>query len=163
MLTVEKLAVVGWDHAITRWPEDQCEAAFKEYGSKRSDGTLNDAGNDWESARFKFEVMQPGMRVVGKKTDGTDKLGTDPDWTRKQAMTDAGELYDALGRDKYARQQANGLDLGARKDGPPPATLKTKGLTDADKACWCLNTLKRGETNNKSMQQLVALYETKNG
>ena len=76
---------------------------------------------------------------------------------------DAGELYDALGRDKYARQQANGLDLGARKDGPPPATLSSKGLTDADKACWCLNTLKRAETNNKSMVQLVAIYEDKNG
>lgn len=162
MLSVEKLAVVGWDHALTRWPREQCEALFEDYGAKRTDGTLNDDGNDWDKATFPFTVNQPGMRAVGTKPDGSSKLGVDPEYTLETAEADAGLMYAALGRDKYVRQTCNGFDLGARKDGPPPATLKTKGLTDADKACWCLNTLSRDETNNKSMQQLVELYEEKN-
>lgn len=162
MLSIEKLAVVGWDSAITKWPTDQCVVLFEEHGTKRSDGSLNEDGNDWDKATFPFPVNQPGMRVVGEKPDGTDKLGVDPEYTLEQAMQDAGQMYDALGRDKYVRQTCNGFDLGARKDAPPPTTLKSGKMSDGDKACWCLNTLSRDETNNKSVGQLVAMYDTKN-
>ena len=156
MLTIEKLAVVGWDSASTKWPADECERLFSEYGSQKDDGS------GWDKARWSFNVFQPGMRVVGKKTDGTPKLGVDQAYTREQAVLDAGEMFDTLGRDKYVRHSCNGFDLGARKDAPPKTTLSSRGLSDNDKACWCLNNCSAKEKTGKTVTQLVALYEAKN-
>ncbi len=163
MLTVSKLAVVGWDSAITKWPRHDCESLFSEHGSKRVDGTLNDDGNDWDKATFPFDVTQPGMKVVGKKTDGTPKLGVDASYTEEQAGIDAIAMFKALGRDKYVRHSCNGFDLGARKDAPPTTTLKSGKVSDDAKAIWCLFTsgLPKKETTGKSVQQLVAIYDAK--
>ncbi len=163
MLTVSKLAVVGWDSAITKWPRHTCEELFAKDGVKRLDGTMNDDGNDWDKATFPFDVNQPGMRVVGKKTDGTDKLGVDPSYTEEQAGLDAIAMFKALGRDKHVRYTCNGYDLGARKDAPPTTTLKSGKVSDDAKAIWCLfsSGLPKKETTGKSVQQLVALYDEK--
>ncbi len=163
MLTVSKLAVVGWDSAITKWPIDDCTTLFEKCGVKRLDGTLNDAGNDWDKATFPFDVTQPGMVIVGKKTDGTPKLGVDASYTEEQAGIDAKAMFKALGRDKYVRHSCNGFDLGARKDAPPTTTLKSGKVSDDAKAIWCLfsSELPKKDTANKSVQQLVALYDEK--
>ena len=163
MLSVSKLAVVGWDSAITKWPVDDCTRLFEECGSKRLDGTLNDDGNDWDKATFPFSVPQPGMRVVGKKTDGTPKLGVDPSYDEQQAKEDAAEMFNDLGRDKYVRHTCNGFDLGARQDAPPTTTLKSGKVSDDAKAIWCLfhSKLPKKETTGKSVQQLVAIYDAK--
>jgi len=157
MLTIEKLAVVGWDVALTKWPADDCEQMFKDHGKQKDDGS------GWDNARWKFNVKQPGMKIVGKKTDGTPKLGVDKSYTRDQAVADAGDMFDSLGRDKYVRHTCNGFDLGARKDAPPKTTLKSGKVTDDAKAIWCLfhSNLPKKEVTSKSVEQLVALYDQK--
>ncbi len=167
MLSIEKNAIVGWDSALTKWPVETCEDLFADHGSKRDDGISNEDGTDWDKASFTFDVDQPGMRIVGTKTDGTSKIGVDPKYTRDQAVADAGDMFDSLGRDKYVRQVCNGFDLGARKEAPPKTTLRSDGggPSEADKAIWCLFSGKcsKKETNSKKPAQLAELYDAKHG
>ena len=156
MLTISKLAVVGWDVAFTKWPVDECERMFESCGIRKDDDPAA-----WDKATWEFDVRQPGMKVVGKKNDGKDKLGVDKSYTVEQAVADAAEMFGVLGRDKYIRQTCIGFDLGARKDAPPLTTLKSGKVTDDAKAIWCLfGGMPKKETAGKTQEQLVAMYDT---